>query len=465
MDSLFWQRTKIPTALGILATVVLMSGLIFATSNLNKIQSLFASADQGASPVGSVKLANLTDSSFTVYWSTASPASGAVFYGKTPAVSDGVAVDDRDLTSPNGKYLTHLVRVSGLNANTKYYFKLGVNDPSIGDPAKNQAPFEVTTGGSLPPNSVQPIFGKANNSSDLPAAGAIVTWQSDGSSTLATLVKSDGSFVIPVGSARTADLVQSLPVKVGLPETINFAFGADGAASIKCVYGSDKPLPTVKTGQNLDCSTKTPAPAAAAPTTTTTPPTTTAHFTAPTPKARTTLQSQTGDTAQLNIVSGQSVSTPFPTISGKVLPKQVVKITVHSETPYSGTVVAGPDGSWSWTPPAGLSPGQHTVTITIVNSDGTTQTVTRDFTVSADNPLLPVTSGTPSAQPTHLACVKNACTTVTGSGVDSCSTNSDCAATVSAKPPVTGSGDNTTLLLFFGVAFLVLGGAFVVFNL
>lgn len=162
----------------------------------------------------------------------------------------------------------------------------------------------------------------------------------------------------------------------------------------------------------------------------------------------------------MNITSGQTVSSTLPTISGTAGSKQVVKIEIHSETPYSGAVVAGPDGSWSWTPPSNLSPGQHTVTITVVNADGTTQKITRDFYVAGGSPILPLTSGTPSAQTSHLACISNACQTVSGSGSDSCTTDSDCVispiATPSATPPVTGVTTGTVFLLTLAAGLLTL---------
>jgi hypothetical protein len=365
-----------------------------------------------------------------------------------------------------------LVRLSNLSEKTKYYFKVGVTDPSFGDPNNNQAPYETTTAPQVVSSpTIDPIFGKINKVSGVPAAGAIVTWEADGASKLATLVKSDGSYVLPIATARSSNLSSFFNPSNGLKEQIVFNLAPEGKSTITCTFGADKPLPTVKLGENADCSNNgntsdgTTAPATI---TTSSPETsgsgsTKARFTVPTQNSKFSVNTTSGSADTINVSPGQSFSTPFPTISGKVGPKQMVKIIVHSENPTSGTVIAGSDGSWSWTPPAGLAPGEHTVTITIVNADGTTQTITRNFNVNSGEPLLPLTSATPSARLSHLACVENACTTVDGSGVDSCSTNADCETATS--PPVTGSEDVTLIVLLLGALFLFLSGGFLISNL
>lgn len=145
---------------------------------------------------------------------------------------------------------------------------------------------------------------------------------------------------------------------------------------------------------------------------------------------------------QVNLQNNSNVSSPLPTISGKAGPNQVVKITIHSDQVYTGQVIADPAGNWSWTPPTGLAPGLHTATITITNADGTTQTVTRTFTVAANSPILPITSGTPSAQP-----VAPPPPPVVPPPVP----------IIKTPPPVTGAVENTLIMLTAGLGFVTLG--------
>lgn len=447
---------KIPTFLGLVGVLLLVAVVAVTAQGASQITRIFSRASSSVAPSG-VGVANITDTSATVYWVTEKSTTGSVFYGRTPSLGDGVAVDDRDLSSQNNLYPTHFVRISGLRPTTKYYFKIGVGQDTFGDPAKSGQPHEVTTGMTLSTAPVvDPIFGKVLDQSAVALSGGIVVWETSGSSRIAALSKSDGNYVLPIGNARTASLDSYLSLTEGLSETITLdGGGGSSPAVITCEIGQDRPLPAVKLGETIDCRQKTGS-------------TTTVGPSGFTPPKAPPVASPSAGTVTLDVVNGQSFPTPLPTFSGKTGPNQVVQIVVRSETPYSGTVQANPDGSWSWTPPASLSPGQHTVTITVVNPDGTTQTITRTFTVESGTSVLPVTSGTPSATLTHLACVGSTCSTISGAGPNTCAADSDCMATPSPAPvvpppapPQTGSLETTIMLLTLGLIFTTLGGVII----
>lgn len=443
----------IPTVLGLVALVGLMGLLALGVKGLPMIVQLWSKASGGAEPAN-VRVANVSDTSFSVVWTTEQVQDGAVSYSEGPEARGKVAVDERALVNPNGKYSAHLVRVSGLKAVTKYYFKIQVGGTSFGDSGNSGSPYSVTTGPKLGNATiVDPIYGQATG-----GEGAIVIWQSPGAAELAAIVKGDGNYVLPLANARKADLSDYFSLKGNTSENVLLLSGTQ-QATISCVYGKDRPLPTVKLGETIDCQKgRTTA--------------------AKVNKVVATSSGQVGfkptkggltgnGRATIDISSGETVSSSLPTIAGKARPGQVVKIQIHSDVPYSGVVVADPAGNWSWTPPANLSAGQHTVTITVVNADGATQTVTRTFFVSPGSPILPVTSGTPSATLTHMACLNNACTTVDGAGSDACSADSDCGATSTPSatpapeptpPPSTGATEITLAMLVLGLILVGFGG-------
>lgn len=428
------MQRKIPTLLGIFLTLVLVAGLVFATSQMSKVTKLFSRAQGNLAPIF-LETGNITDSGFTIFWTTETETTGAVFFGKKTTLGDGIALDDRDSGSPNGKFLTHFVRINGLLPQTKYYFKVGSGTATFGDQTKTDSPFVLTTGEKSSNTSiVDPVFGKILDSTGAPVSGVIAIFEASGAGRIVSLSKSDGTYVLPVVNTTT------------LAETITLE-GGTARSVISCQSGLDRPVPTVKLGENADCSKPSPAP----------------------PKA------SSGGEITTNISDGETVSSPLPTVSGRAGPNQVVKIEIHSPTVYSGTVKADPAGNWSWTPPANLSPGQHTVTITVVNADGTTQTVTRTFYVSSGENILPITSGTPSAILTHLTCLSYRCVTISGAGPNDCTMDADCGATPSATPPpsippvlppvipppppppTTGRTENTLILLTLGLIFATLG--------
>ena len=335
------MRKKIPTLIGLFLLMILVGGLGAATrfSPRASTENTFILPPAAA---------NISEKSFVVYWITATQTDGAVSYGTTSNLSDGVAKDE------SGQ--THFVWVTNLKPGTKYYFQ-----------AANQASQEITTLTDLPP-ATDPFYGKISD-----GAGVLAV-----SGNFAAISKDDGSFVIP----------------------------AAGPVDKITLYRPNQPPEIYK--QN---SQKVP-----------------------------TFATPSGG-LQVNLENNSNVSSPLPTISGKAGPNQVVKITIHSDQVYTGQVIADPAGNWTWTPPAGLSPGLHTATITIVNSDGTTQTATRTFTVVANSPILPITSGTPSAQPIYIPPARIATQSVAG-----------------GPPPVTGAFENTLFLLTGGFILVTLGG-------
>ena len=120
----------------------------------------------------------------------------------------------------------------------------------------------------------------------------------------------------------------------------------------------------------------------------------------------------TTDTVNFTIVeSGVEITTPVedevtddftPTISGKATPGATIEISIDGGAPV--TVVADPNGDWSYTPTMDLSEGPHTVTAKIPGtqaSDDVTFSITDDA-VNIDSPAdgstistrTPIISGT-----------------------------------------------------------------------
>ncbi|MBI4099567.1 fibronectin type III domain-containing protein [Candidatus Microgenomates bacterium] len=428
---------RIPTILGIFLTLVLVAGLAFATSQVQKVTKIFSQADQSLAPT-KIATGNISDLGFTVAWITSKEATGAVYYGKTPALGEGAAMDDRDLGGEARKYVTHFVRVTGLLPNTKYYYKVSSGTATFGDSTASDNPFSVTTGAKLATaTGVDPIFGKVIDDTGGPEAFAVAIWEAPGATKIIALSKSDGGYVLPIGGARSTDLNSLFDTTSVSSETVTIIGGDGNPAEITCKVGMDRPLPTVKMGGMVNCSNPSPTPSSSFKTAT--------------------MEGQ----LTVNVVEGETVSSSLPTISGQAGPGQVVKIEIHSDAVSSGTVKADPAGNWTWTPPANLSPGQHTVTLTVENADGTTQTITRTFYVAAGETILPVTSGTPSATLTHRACANYSCRNVDGAGPDLCTSDTECGTappvTPPAPPPVTGQTENTLALLTIGAVLGTLG--------
>jgi hypothetical protein len=84
-----------------------------------------------------------------------------------------------------------------------------------------------------------------------------------------------------------------------------------------------------------------------------------------------------------SIAENETVKSTKPQLFGDGPAGTTITITVHSTATVSAIVKVNSDGSWNWTPPAGLTPGNHTVTLAWKDATGILHTLTRDFVVSA----------------------------------------------------------------------------------
>jgi hypothetical protein len=103
----------------------------------------------------------------------------------------------------------------------------------------------------------------------------------------------------------------------------------------------------------------------------------------------------------LNPKDSESISTQKPDFFGTGPINSTVKIEIHSSTVYNGEVTVNNDGSWNWSPPSNLEPGEHTITATtIVN--GVEKVITRTFTILAtdSNPSYSASSSATTIIPT-----------------------------------------------------------------
>src|SRR5690606_8105138 len=92
---------------------------------------------------------------------------------------------------------------------------------------------------------------------------------------------------------------------------------------------------------------------------------------------------------------GGSTRDTTPTLSGTGNEGDIV--TIYNGTTPIGETTVQPDGTWTWTPPAGLPNGTYDLSLTVTNSDGAGNesapsnpvTITID-TDAPDAPGLPV---------------------------------------------------------------------------
>ncbi|MDH5533376.1 MAG: fibronectin type III domain-containing protein, partial [Candidatus Pacebacteria bacterium] len=196
------MKKRIPTMVGL---GVLVVGLIVGVIFLGTGPGVFAPRATPETTPSKIKLTNVTDAGFTVSFYTSAATPGYIKYGTDSKTIKSQTGDDRDqLSGTVGDYKLHHITVRGLKPSTAYYYVLGTGSNASYD--DNGSPFTVKTaarGGA--PSAAKTAYGNVLNKSGSPENGAIVYVTLPGVGEMSSLVKSSGSWAIPLSNARKAD--------------------------------------------------------------------------------------------------------------------------------------------------------------------------------------------------------------------------------------------------------------------
>lgn len=387
---------RLPTILGL---IILLLGIGAGVLLIRQGPEFFLRAEAEVIPK-QVKITNISDTSFSVSWITDLSTSGFAKYGTDTKLTN-TAEDDRDqLSGKTESFNTHHVTLKNLKSATKYYFKIG-SGGSLFD--NNGELYQATTApiiqSPLPPNDV--AYGTVVDQSGSPAKGVIIYLSLANTTPLSTLTKSSGNWVIPLNLARSVELnsYATYDREASIEEI--FAQGAlQGTSAATTTTKNDAPVPTIKLGENTDFRTTptTAGPEIQEEQITPTPPPSQFSLEEINPP---TTASPSSEVKIINPESKEQINTQKPEIIGTGPAGKALKITVKSPEVYIDEIIIDEDGNWSWSPPANLEPGEHTVTISYLDEDGKEKTVSRAFTVlAAGSSELPSLSASPSGEAT-----------------------------------------------------------------
>ncbi len=393
-----WQK-RIPTLLGM---ILLGAGILTASWLVNS-GALFISRAAPAFQPENIRITNLSDTSFTVSYTTGEAALGTLSY-TTGREGNKVALDDRDQqTGTPKKYFTHHITIKNLEPQRSYTFTITSQDKTFMDGEKA---FSVTTLAPLveSPPAQQPIVGKVTLPGSKTSVDSVVFLVSDNAQVLSVLPKEDGNFILPLNSIRTNELDAYLTLTDTSIITM-LATNGKLSSNIKLLATQINPVPPIVLSQNYDFTT-TATPLEQNPTATSSG----EKVNFPTFSATETTTTQTQPEI-LSPKSEEEFSDQQPSFRGTAFPGETVEILIQSEHEISTSLEAGADGRWSFRPDTALEPGEHTITIKTKNKNGILQTLTRSFTVYAAgsqfiepsvSPIQPTPTLAPSPTPTSI---------------------------------------------------------------
>jgi len=437
------KRNQIPTILGI---IILLAGTFLGVFYLNMTQVFKIGASPQTQPKD-IRVGNITDTSATISWVTDGATTDFLSWGTAQNSVNRVVTED----STNAKYYTHSITLTGLTADSNYFYRIGSEATSYDS---GGIPWQFTTGDSLGLNSASfPVSGSVVTTSGQPSKRALVYLNVSGYLS-STLTSDTGNFVLQLANIRSADLKSYAQIdpKSTLLE-ISVAAGPDGVTSAQIFPQSANPIPVMVQGKvyglrslPANASGTNPGVNLQLPQSAT-----------PESKFNTQVSTSSAKTTSVlleNITQGETVTSTQPQFFGKGPGGESITITVHSETPITQTVKIPANGSWSWTPPAGLAPGAHTITISWIDISGITRSLTRDFVVQAGEvPAFTASQSgstpTPSSTPIASSSAKPTAT-------PKATLTPKPSASASAQPvPVTGELTPTLVLSIMGIAVMI----------
>jgi len=437
------QKTKrIPTLLALILLFIIIGVIGFLFEGITRRN---AKASLSIEPK-SVMVTNLTDTSFTFIWQTDELATGTLLVTSVSGKKYS-AFDQRDITGKMGKYLTHSITMRTLSPLTAYDVTILSNGKKFPiNPKEEKKNFSVTTLPTLSSDTplMDPAFGSIQTANGLPAEGALVFLSLEGSQMLSTLVKTSGSWIIPLSQIRTQDGAAYVSSQDRMNETLIVQLGG-GESRVTTDTFNDAPVPDIILGETYNFRGRDAKK--------TTPATLAQRLVTPTTKPKqvvlgATSDKLTGGVALTAPIQGASISSTKPLITGIGIPGKTVTITIGISEPTIGLTTVGKDGIWRYTPKQALNPGKQSVTITTVGAKNKPVAITHTFTIlkSGSQVLGDATpSGTIEETPTPT--------------IESTESATPTEALTADVIPTSGSFLPTLLLLLLGCSLFIGGGA------
>ncbi|HVT01452.1 MAG TPA: Ig-like domain-containing protein [Patescibacteria group bacterium] len=378
-----WNQ-RIPTIFGLL---ILLVGIGVSSVFIRKGVNDISRAGPEKVPQN-VIISNVTDSSFTVNFTTNAPTVSGV------QVEDGqtspfVVYDDRNKkTGEQNPYYSHYITVTGLNPNTDYKFSILSDGETY---LLNGNKYSITTGTKIngtPPNQ-SPIVGKILMPDGSAATDTIVELRVPSAERITALTQDNGNYIIPTNSIRNNTLNGYITLKQNEDLTL-VAYRQNLQAQVKIAYQENSTIPPLTLAQSYDFSDIS---------------TIEESTIASQLKAPATQGANNGNIAITVPTNSQSFVDSQPSFKGTGVANRSVTIQIEPGT--SSTLSVGSNGVWTYRPTKPLDPGTYKLTIQGQNKSGTTQSVTRSFSIFAAGSQIagsgPTTTPTPkpSATPTR----------------------------------------------------------------
>ena len=378
MKQSFWDK-KIPTLLGLF---VLVLGVLVTTFLTNKETLLQTNALSTKQPQN-VRITNVTDTSFSVSYYTLDKISGLLNYGKDIS-QDQSAFDERGGKLTN--YRIHSFTVNNLMPLTKYYFTIISGQDTY---YNNNKSFEIVTGPSISGflENSETLKGKIFLPDGNPPLEGLVYVTLDNSQVISVLVKSNGSYEIPLKLIRVNDLSshynfsQNSVIKM-------LIYGDLLTSSVLLSKTQANNVPPITLSKDYNFLIKNSPNASVS-----------ASLQSFPSFESTSSASKEKKVEILAPKKDQGFADDQPLFKGTAKPGEDVQIVIHSDQNLQASVTTDKNGNWNYRPSESLTPGTHTITITTRDISGLLKIITQSFVVYASGTQIANAAGSPTPTP------------------------------------------------------------------
>ena len=415
------KEKKIPTILGL---IILLGGVFVGVFLTNQKTSFSSKASSSCKPKNS-QITNITNNSASISFVTESLCLSTLFVNSQ-------IVDNATVVNADKKSKIHYFDVNNLNAATEYNFSFIVDGTTY---EESLYKFETAPNpsGAIPSSNL--AWGRVFTPELNAAKKVIVFVNIPGASPLSALVTSLGNWNISLANSFNESRTNRFTPVANISEEIIVIDQDNQITQITGNTSNNDPTPDIILGQNqfspsiIIYDTKTD----------------TGSLSSVTPV------SNSKELDILNPKDNESISTQKPDFFGTGPIDSTIKIEIHSPTVYNGEVDVNSDGSWNWSPPSNLEPGEHTITATVI-VNGIEKVITRNFTVLATDDNLSY-SASPSASTPTSTPTSTITPTETPIITPSTTINTNNPST-SSGIPATGNLTPTILLLLASSSFI-----------
>ncbi len=369
--------------LPLLVAILLIFGIAI-TIGLIQQGVFFVTKARPTSVPENVQITNVSDSSFTVVFTTglSSPAAIRLSEGTT---GNTIILDDRDKsTGTQNDYFSHHITIPNLEPQKTYAFII-ISD---GKEYRKEGEYLVSTGLTIenPPPSQNPLYGKVLLPHGEGAPDTIVTAHTENSQIISSVTNEDGTYIIPTNSLKLENFSNYVLLDQDSPVFLNF-IREELEAAITTNYQIGQNLPAITLNQQYAFSTTNEA--LMRPNT-----------------------SPNGDgLGELNEIAtpsqAGSVTTPRntqsyidqrPEFSGTGGPGRIVTISIP-QLNLTTTTQISEQGQWSYRPQENLPQGDYAISFEVPDENGIQLRISRDISILASGSQI-TEDATPSATPT-----------------------------------------------------------------